>query len=142
MFFNEGIALMIIAKPLKYLVNDYSVKAYITCIVIGFVMLVLIFRLALNKLTVETILKLRLFYTIYAALLLTVSMLFLYMNYIAEPTVQSVLNGISKETTENYNKQVADQILRSQMEMSKKNNEAVLQCENDPICNHIKKPNE
>lgn len=142
MDFHERIVLMVVAKTLRYLTTDYSAKAFLTYAVIGFIMLILIFRLALNKLTVETILKLKLFYIVYGSLLTALSIFFVYMNYIVEPTPESVIGTMSKESVEGYNKQIAEQLIRSEIEIKKNQNELALECEKSALCSHLKKPNE
>lgn len=142
MYFNEGIALMLIAKPLKALLNDYSIKTFLIYAVVGFVMLVLVFRLILNKLKVETILKLKGFYIVYVLVMSIVIALFLYMNYIILPTTQYSIDGMEKEAVQEYNNQIKEGLIRGQVEINKSNEDLRLDCEKSVLCNHVKKQSE
>ena len=131
MFFNEGIAIMLIAKPLKVLTNDYSIKAYLIYAITSFVILVLTFKILLNKLQVESILKLKGFYTVYAAVLAAITAAFVNMNYFTESIDASSLDKdpfkIQEKTRENFEIDFNKKLIETKS------------CQSDPLCDYVKK---
>jgi hypothetical protein len=131
MFFNEDAAVMLIGRALKGMVNDYGVKSYLIYAIASFLVLILMFKVFFDKLQVESILKLKVFYLLYFAVIASITATFTYMNYFNETSGESVLGKdplkIKEKIREDY-----------EIEYNKKQAEKQA-CELDPLCNFVKK---